>query len=111
MGDYIVDMGMARHSQKKWYERQKARSRGYEGYVYEVFTADGENYIGCTINSLKKRLWQHRSGSPKATKGKKLIGINELEAVPIGGDLEERKKTGRNLLPNISKRSLTRSHE
>lgn len=82
------DTNISRHYQQTWYEKQKACNNGYEGYVYAIITDKDETYVGSTTNSLKKRLWQHKSGTKKATTGKAIVDIIELEAVVIGGDLK-----------------------
>ena len=90
--DRVVDTNMRRHYQRQWYERQKAKSNGYEGYVYGLITTKGESYIGSTNNSLKKRLWQHNGGSLSSTRGLKVADIIELEAVGLGEDLRQREQ-------------------
>lgn len=46
-----------RSNQRKWYESQKSR-----GIIYKVTCdATGDEYIGSTYNSLRKRLWQLRN--------------------------------------------------
>lgn len=76
--------------QARWYERQKNN-----GIVYGLLVGD-RLYVGSTTNSLKKRLWQHKSGSLATTKraidAGGLITIFALEVLEDSSKRQEREQ-------------------
>ena len=74
----------------KWYYKQKN-----EGIIYKL-TVGPETYVGSTKNSLKKRLWQHKSGVVATVKEAYAVHgvmeIEELEVLVKGEDIRQKEQ-------------------
>lgn len=104
---YINDTDKKKIAASNWYNKQKP---GY-GTVYELFNKNtGDLYIGSTVNSLKKRLWQHKSkGGIQHLYNLIMLDpsswvIKELERVPLDQDLKLAEQIAISLYePNLNK--------